>query len=275
MISSGANTTGRGGTATIAGLERNVRSTIEFERIQVSGASLSFPVNALTGMFVGSDNPLYYLYTTFRGEVAYFKDVPTNLDYAHLDGTTAFDRFLGGALGSNGGAFAPGGALANQVTKRKVGYAKRDWFLFVDRLRSQPMDSLDQSGQLCCLHGATFYTRKNSQKTNFNDPDAPFGVFNDRDGVAGRNRSLQKPVTNAAVAASVRAGHGEPEGMCIVEGPESGLVDDVQREHAIHGRELAPEFHLLLRLAWENGYPASGGLEVLGPVCGERALQRH
>ncbi len=31
MISSGANPTGRGGTATIAGVERNIRSTVEFE----------------------------------------------------------------------------------------------------------------------------------------------------------------------------------------------------------------------------------------------------
>ena len=155
------------GLPRLRGQERNIRSTIEFERIQVSGASLSFPVNALTGMIVGSDNPLYYLYTTFRGEVAYFKDVPTNLAYAHLDGTTAFDRFLGGALNSNGGAFAPGGALANQVTKRKVGYAKRDWFLFVVGLDHNqwlrwinPANSVAFTAQL-------FYTRTQFAEDEF------------------------------------------------------------------------------------------------------------
>src|SRR6266704_792290 len=75
MISSGANATGRGGIAALAGAERNVRSAAEFERIQVTGGSLSFPVNALTGMFVGSDNPLYYIYSTFRGELAYMRNV--------------------------------------------------------------------------------------------------------------------------------------------------------------------------------------------------------
>lgn len=51
-----------------AAAERNIRSTINSKRVQITGASLSFPVNALTGMFVGSDNPLYYLYTTLRAE---------------------------------------------------------------------------------------------------------------------------------------------------------------------------------------------------------------
>jgi len=32
-------------------------------------------MNALTGMFVGTDNPLYYIYSTFRGEFAYFRNV--------------------------------------------------------------------------------------------------------------------------------------------------------------------------------------------------------
>ena len=95
MISSGTNTTGRGGVGTIAGGERNIRSTVENQRVQVTGGSLSFPVNALTGMFVGSDNPLYYIYTTFRSEVAFFNNVPTSQAYAHLDGNTAFNRFLG------------------------------------------------------------------------------------------------------------------------------------------------------------------------------------
>jgi hypothetical protein len=242
MISSGANLTGRGGNGTIAGAERNIRSTVEYERIQVSGASLSFPVNALTGMIVGSDNPLYYLYTTFRGEVAYFKDVPTNLAYAHLDGTTAIDRFLGGALNSNGGAFAPGGALANQVTKRTVGYAKRDWFLFVVGLDHNqwlrwinPANSVAFSAQL-------FYTRRNSQKTNYNDRDAPFGVFNDRDAVAGRKRNLQKPVTNAALAARCDPSTGSRAGCALYKAPSRDWLTTFNVSTPYMGGNLRPSF---------------------------------
>src|SRR5205823_10235632 len=94
MISSGANLNGRGGVGTVAGGERNARSTLNFQQIQVTGASLSFPVNALTGMFVGSDNPLYYIYTTFRSEIAFFHKYPVMRAYAHGDGATAFSRFL-------------------------------------------------------------------------------------------------------------------------------------------------------------------------------------
>jgi hypothetical protein len=74
-----SGTRGRGGPGATAGIpavqERNTGVPIREKRIQITGASLSFPVNALTGMFVGSDNPLYYLYTTFRGEFAYFRNV--------------------------------------------------------------------------------------------------------------------------------------------------------------------------------------------------------
>jgi len=55
---------GPGGAGTPAGTERNTWVPIREKRIQISGASLSFPMNALTGMFVGTDNPLYYIYST-------------------------------------------------------------------------------------------------------------------------------------------------------------------------------------------------------------------
>ena len=240
-------------------LERNIRSTVEFERIQVSGASLSFPVNALTGIFVGSDNPLYYLYTTFRGEVAYFKDVPTNLAYAHGDGTTAFDRFLGGALGSNGGAFAPGGALANQVTKRKVGYAKRDWFLFVIGLDHNqwlrwinPANSFSFSAQI-------FYTRRNSAKTNFNDPNAPFGVFNDRDEIAGRKRSFQKPVTNAAASARCDPSTGNRTGCSLWKAPSRNWLTTFNVNTPYMGGNLRPNFTFFYD--WHGNWLIQPGLD--------------
>jgi len=74
-----SGTRGKGGPGAGTGVpavqERNTGVPIREKRIQITGASLSFPVNALTGMFVGSDNPLYYLYTTFRSEFAYFRNV--------------------------------------------------------------------------------------------------------------------------------------------------------------------------------------------------------
>src|SRR4030095_7071235 len=122
----------------IAGAERNVRSTINYERLQVTGGSLSFPVNALTGMIVGSDNPLYYIYTTLRSEIAFFQNVPTMRAYAHGDGTTAFSRFLGtdvpgtlvisdGSPNTNVTVFGPGGILSKQAGSRTTHTTKRDY----------------------------------------------------------------------------------------------------------------------------------------------------
>jgi hypothetical protein len=259
MISSGANPTGRGGIATIAGAERNQRSTAEFGRIQVSGASLSFPVNALTGMFVGSDNPLYYLYTTFRGEVAYFRRVPTNLAYTHGDGTTGLDRFLGGALNSNGGAFRPGGALANQVTKRTVSYAKRDWFLFVIGLDHNQWISWLNSGNSFTFSGQIFYTRRNSQKTNFNDRNAPFGVFNDRDEIAGRFRHLQKPVTNAAAAARCAPGTGSRAGCSLWKAPSRDWLTTFNVNTPYMGGNLRPSFTFFYN--WHGNWLMQPGVD--------------
>ncbi len=85
-------TNGKGGPGAGTGVpavqERNTWVPIREKRIQITGATLSFPVNALTGMFVGSDNPLYYLYTTFRGEIAYFRNVGFRSNIS--DGSVAF-----------------------------------------------------------------------------------------------------------------------------------------------------------------------------------------
>ena len=259
MISSGANTTGRGGIATIAGAERNQRSTAEHGRIQVSGASLSFPVNALTGMFVGSDNPLYYLYTTFRGEVAYFKDVATKLAYAHGDGTTSLDRFLGGALNSNGGAFAPGGALAHQVTKRTVSYAKRDWFLFVIGLDHNQWIPWLNSGNSFSFTGQIFYTRRNSQKTNHNDRNAPFGGSNEREATAGRKRNLQKAVTNAALAARCDPSTGSRAGCSLWKAPSRDWLTTFNVNTPYMGGNLRPSFTFFYN--WHGNWLIQPGVD--------------
>ncbi|MBI3247506.1 MAG: hypothetical protein HYZ50_13470, partial [Deltaproteobacteria bacterium] len=76
QVKSAANGVGGpgAGTGVPAVQERNTWVTIREKRVQITGATLSFPVNALTSMFVGSDNPLYYIYTTFRGEFAYIRN---------------------------------------------------------------------------------------------------------------------------------------------------------------------------------------------------------
>jgi hypothetical protein len=120
----GAAAGGPGGFGTPAGTERNLWVPIREKRIQITGASLSFPVNALTGMFVGSDNPLYYIYSTFRSEFAYFNN--TGVQRAIHDGiqgaTPALQRFMTLPLtqaGVNGSpyensAFLPGGRYASE-----------------------------------------------------------------------------------------------------------------------------------------------------------------
>jgi hypothetical protein len=54
--------------------ERNLPVPIHAKRVQITGGSLSFPVNAITSMFVDSSSPLFYLYTTIRAEFAYTRN---------------------------------------------------------------------------------------------------------------------------------------------------------------------------------------------------------
>lgn len=112
------------GAGTPAAAERNIAVPLRSKRVQVTGASLSFPVNALTGMFVGSDNPLYYLYTTFRSEVAYFRNVPMRRDPHDGNATVMAQRFLTLPLHNAGvrsgpfyePEFLPGGHFSSEGT---------------------------------------------------------------------------------------------------------------------------------------------------------------
>ena len=243
MISSGASPTGRGGIAALAGAERNVRSTGEFERIQVTGGSLSFPVNALTGMFVGSDNPLYYIYTTFRSEVAFFQNYPTMRGYTHGDSTVAFDRFLGGALHApqSAGAFQPGGPLVFQAGRRTVKYAKRDWLLWNIGLdHNQWINWLNPNNSFT-LSAQQFFTNRNGQHTTF-DPGRPPSVLNDKDVIAGRKRALQKLVTNAAAAATCQLGTGSRAGCSLWEFPGQDWLTTLTVNTQYLGGNLRPSF---------------------------------
>jgi hypothetical protein len=220
MISSGANAFGRGTAGTVGGAERNVRSTVNYNRIQLTGGTLSFPVNALTGMFVGSDNPLYYIYTTFRSEIVFAQNVPTMRAWKDGDGATAFGRFLGDDVGVPGGPtppagykpgpaiFGPGGVLRDQVGRRATQAVKRDWLAWNIGLDHNqwirflnPVNSFTFSAQQFWLH-------RNGQETSIDKALGPGSVLNDRDDIAGGIRREQREVTNPVAAATCQPGTG-------------------------------------------------------------------
>ena len=165
-------TNGRGGPGAKTGVpavqERNTWVPIREKRIQISGASLSFPVNALTGMFVGSDNPLYYLYTTFRSEFAYFRNV--GFRSTIHDGSVAFgdvngigvprwQRFLTLPLeeaalrAERGGGFDRSGSdqekcqLQSGLFARRIAFEPRQLY---GRLRGPrlPVGAVQESGRM-------------------------------------------------------------------------------------------------------------------------------
>jgi hypothetical protein len=260
MISSGTNTTGRGGIGTIAGGERDVRSTINYERVQVTGASLSFPVNALTGMFVGSDNPLYYIYTTFRSEVAFFNNVPTMRTYAHGDGTTAFDRFLGGALNVDGtNAFAQNGPLANQAGSRTTHTTKRDYFAWNIGLDHNQWIHFLNPVNTFTFSAQQFWLNRNGQQVTSQDPSKPQSVLNDRDDIAGRTRRLQVPVTNAAIANVCGKGSGSRRGCSLWEFPGREWLTTLSINTQYMGGNMRPSFTFFYD--WSGSYLVQPGID--------------
>jgi hypothetical protein len=155
----GANdpTVGLGGPGTPGGifantqaaLERNIRTVVNSKRVQITGASLAFPLNALASLFVGPDHPLHYAYTTIRSEVAYFRDVGVNKGFHDLDGPTAFARFLTPIVATSGvpiqtipfsflgfrREFLPGGAFSSEGGSRMGAVGTRDayaWSISLD-----------------------------------------------------------------------------------------------------------------------------------------------
>lgn len=258
MISSGRNLAGRGGIASVAGAERNVRSTVNYERMQVTGASLSFPVNALTGLFVGSDNPLYYIYTTFRSEIAYFNNVPTMLAYAHGDTNTALDRFLGGPLNIADGAFKPGGVLAAEAGRRTVHIAKRDYLEWVVGLDHNQWITWLNRNNTVTFSAQQFWRNRNGQKTNFKKGEAP-SVLNDKDVIAGRKRALQRPVTDAAAAQVCAPGTGSRAGCSLWNFPGQDLLTTLVISTPYMGGNLTPRFTFFYD--WSGSYLIQPGID--------------
>jgi hypothetical protein len=119
---------------TPAAVERNIRAFVNAKRVQITGASLSFPLNALTGLFVGPESPLFYVYTTIRSEFAYFRDTPVNRGFHDLDAPTALARYLTPVVPLNP-LFLPGAPFSSEGGKRMGAVQARDayaWNIGID-----------------------------------------------------------------------------------------------------------------------------------------------
>jgi hypothetical protein len=207
-----------------ATLERNVRSTVNSMRVQITGASLSFPVNALTGMFVGSDNPLYYIYTTFRGEIAFTQNVPQTRVNHDLTTAVGTSRYLTPSVLASGTpissfsslffnpGFAPGGAFAREAGSRAGAVDRKDQLAFVVGLDHNqwirwlnPTNSFTFSGQF-------FWTRNMGTNKRYIQ-GVPVGLLNDKHAIAVVNRT--QTATNDPRFAGRPGGPGLRGGACV------------------------------------------------------------
>jgi Protein of unknown function (DUF1302) len=271
MISSGANAFGRGTSGSVGGAERNIRSTIDYQRVQLTGGSLSFPVNALTGMFVGSDNPLYYLYTTFRSEIVFAQNVPTNRAWSQLDAVTGQSRFLGEDLpGLPGGPipvagqtpgpaiFGPGGVLRNQAGRRTAHYAKRDWLAWNIGLdHNQWIYWLNASNSFT-LSAQQFWLNRNGQDTSI-DHSQPGSVLNDRDAIAGGIRRLQRDITNATVAGVCGQGSGSGNACRLWRYPHQEWLTTLSISTQYLAGNVRPSFTVFYD--WSGSYSVTPAMD--------------
>lgn len=210
-----------------AAFERNVRSTVNSKRVQITGASLSFPVNALTGMFVGSDNPLYYIYTTFRGEIAFTQNVPQSRVYHDLTTAVGTSRYLTPTVLASGvdpstlglsslffdKEFAPGGAFAREAGSRAGAVDTKDQLAFVVGLdHNQWIRFLNPTNSFT-LSGQFFWTRNMGTNKRYIQ-GVPTSLLNDKHALPVTNRTQQ------ATTKYVRpGGPGLRTGACV-NGPD-------------------------------------------------------
>ena len=191
-------------TANPAAIERNIRAAVNAKRIQISGASVSFPLSALINYVVPEDSRWYDLYTTFRAEFAYMRDVGVSRAFHDLNPDQAFQRYLTptvaaagvsqdemagltGALGFNE-AFLPGGAFSSEGGKRAGAVKEHDfygWSIGLDHNQRipwlNPSNSFFISAQLFRLRGLGVRNR-------FQRGQAP-GLLNDTAALALSPRS--------------------------------------------------------------------------------------
>jgi hypothetical protein len=171
---------------TPAAVERNIRSFVNAKRVQITGASLSFPLNALTGLVVGPENPLFYVYTTIRSEIAYFRDIPVSRGFHDLDGATAFFRYLTPVVPLEP-AFLPGGPFSSEGGSRMGAITKRDayaWNIGIDH--NQWIPWLNPTTTFT-ISAQQFWNRPLGVKNRFK-PGLPPGLLNDADQTPVRPR---------------------------------------------------------------------------------------
>ena len=219
-------TVGLGGPGTRGGLfvntpaaiERNIRSFVNAKRVQVTGASLSFPLNALTGLFVGPESPLFYVYTTIRSEVAYFRDVPVNRGFHDLDPLTAIQRFLTPVVSLNP-AFLPGGPFSSEGGSRMGAVKARDayaWSIGIDH--NQWIRWLNSTNTFT-ISAQQFWFRSLGVNSRFKPGVTP-GLLNDADMAPIRPRIAAPTGPNPTPEQAARPGGvGHRTSPCI-PGPD-------------------------------------------------------
>jgi hypothetical protein len=246
-----------------AATERNQRSSANSKRVQITGASLSFPVNALTGMFVGSDNPLYYIYTTLRAEVGFFQNEPRHHVFHDLSGGIAFQRHLTPTIERAGiaptglvsalmfnPAFAKGGAFAREAGSRSGAVDKRDrlaWVIGLDHTQwirwLNPSNSFSISGQVFWEH-INGYNKRYVQGT-------PVSLLNDKHAIAVVNRN-QAPVTDPQFFGRP-GGRGLRAGACVNNPPKPANTPPCDFQRLLGGGAESAQFTLAISTPYMAG----------------------
>lgn len=189
---------------TPAAVERNIRSFVNAKRVQITGASLSFPLNALADLFVGPDNPLHYAYTTIRSEVAYFRNTPVSRGFHDLNGTTAIARFLAPVVPLNP-AFRPGGPFSSERGHRMGAIKTRDayaWNIGIDH--NQWIRWLNATNTFT-ISAQLFWFRGLGINNRFK-PGVPPGLLNDADLIPVAPRSAAPTGPNPTAKEKARPG---------------------------------------------------------------------
>jgi hypothetical protein len=206
------------------------------KRIQISGASLSFPVNALTGMFVGSDNPLYYIYTTLRAEAAYFRDVGVSKAFHDLDAGNALQRYLTPTVAASGvprtglvsalgfnADYLSGGRNSSEGGHRMGAMKTRDQYAWVVGLdHNQWVRWLNRSNSVT-ISGQLFWQRTLGNNKRFKQGVAP-GLRNDIDALPVRPRNAGPTGPNPTPAEAARPGGLGNRSQTCITAPGSGGV---------------------------------------------------
>jgi hypothetical protein len=229
-------TVGLGGPGTPGGIlastpaagERNVRAFVNAKRVQITGASLSFPFSALADLFVSPENPLHYLYTVVRAEVAYTRDVGVNRAFHDL-GPAVFSRFLTPSVAASGvpiqsiplaslgfnREFLPGGAFSSEGGSRMGAIKPHDfyaWSLGIDH--NQWIQWLNRSSTFT-ISAQQFWFRGLGIHNTFK-PGLPPGLLNDADLLSVRPRDSAPTGPNPTPEEAARPGGvGQRTSPCI------------------------------------------------------------